>query len=319
MRLIRRLTALALIFVTPAFAAPADGDRIRLVDLTPAFAAAWEKTKDLPDAERVAAFEADFAPNLPGFYDPKRARPGRQERFQARILSGLKQFPDQRAGIEDVNRRFTTMFTPALRSFEARFGPMIGYPPVYLVNSLGEFDGGTRDLPEGVRLLFGADEIARIHANHDVRPFFHHELFHLYQNRLSPEECELMWCALWGEGLAVYVAEKLNPGATDEDLLLNGPTPIRPEVDAHMTEAVCAVRSRLDSRDKTDYDAMFSFQRLNPNLPPRFGYYLGYRVAERLGRTRSLDELARLPSDKVRALIDQTLREMATCPATPPA
>jgi hypothetical protein len=313
-----RLAALALVFATSAVAAPTEGGRIRLIDLTPAFASAWEKTKDLPDATRVAAFEADFAPTLPGFYDPKRAETGRAERFQANVLRGLKQFPDQRAGIEDVSRRFNAMFTPALASFEARFGPMTGYPPIYLVASLGEFDGGTRELPEGVRLLFGADVIARIHAKHDIRPFFHHELFHLYHHRFFPE-CEAVWCSFWAEGMAVYVSKELNPGATDEDLLLTLPAPIRPEVDAHMAQAVCAVRRRLDSRDDADKDALFSFTRLSPDLPPRFGYYLGYRVAERLGRTRSLDELARLPPDKVRPLINQTLSEMATCPAAPPA
>lgn len=320
MRLIRRLAALALIFATPAVAAPADGERLRFVDLTPAFATAWERTKDLPDGERVAAFEADIASSLPGFYDPKRADPGKEDRFQANVLRGLKQFPDRRAGIEDVSRRFSTMLGAALSSFQAQFGPMRGYPPIYLVNSLGEFDGGTRELPEGLRLLFGADVIAQLHAQHDLRPFFHHELFHLYQYRLVPEACEPVWCALWREGLAVYVAEKLNPGATDDDLLLNLPTPIRPEVDAHMPQAVCAVRARLDSRERDDYSALFlRNQGQNLNLPPRFGYYIGYRVAERLGRTRSLDELARLPPDKVRPLIDQTLREMATCPVAPPA
>jgi hypothetical protein len=310
MRLIA--AALALLLAAPAMAAPAP--RLHLVDLTPAFAAAWEKTKDLPDAERITAFETDFAPSLPGFYDPKRADPGKAERFQANVLRGLKQFPDQRAGVEDVSRRFAAMFAPALASFEARFGPMTGYPPVYLVDSLGEFDGGTRDLPEGVRLLFGADVIARIHARHDIRPFFHHELFHLYHHRFFPE-CETVWCSFWAEGLAVYVAKSLNPSATDEELLLTLPRPIRPEVDAHMTEAVCAVRARLDSKDDADKGALFSFQSLAPDLPPRFGYYLGYRVAERLGRTRSLDQLALLPPEEVRPLIDQTLGEMATCPA----
>ena len=311
--LIRLLTIACLLTAAPAAAAPATDQRIRLVDLTPDFAGAWEKTRDLPDAERVLAFEADFAKALPGFYDPMRGPPERAERFQATVLRGLKRFPDERAGIEDVSRRFGTMFAPALTSFEARFGPMSGYPPVYLVDSLGEFDGGTRELPEGVRLMFGADVIAKIHAKHDIRPFFHHELFHLYHHRFFPE-CETVWCGFWVEGLAVYVAAELNRGATDEDLLLTLPEPIRPAVDAHLSEAVCAVRARLDSRDDADKNALFNFKRMNPNLPPRFGYYLGYRVAQRLGANRSLDDLAHMAPAQVRPLIDQALGEMATCP-----
>ncbi len=313
MRFLRRLAALALTVVALPTAALAAGERIRLVDLTPAFAASWERTKDLPDAERAAAFEADFAPILPGFYDPKRAKYGNADQFQARVLRGLKAFPGQRAGIEDVSRRFGVMIAPALTSFETRFGPMTGYPPVYLVDSLGEFDGGTRDLKEGMRLLFGADLIAGIHANHDIRPFFHHELFHLYHHGYF-SDCEAVWCSVWQEGLAVYVAKTLNPNASDEELLLTLPEPIRPAVDAHLAAAVCAVQARMDSQSDDDQSALFSFKRLNPELPPRFGYYLGYRVAERLGQTHSLEELAHLPTAKVRPLIDQTLREMATCP-----
>lgn len=317
MRLIRHLIVLALTLAAAPGVVLAAGERIRLVDLTPAFAASWEKTKDLPDAERVTAFEADFAPSLPGFYDIRRAGSGGADRFQERMLRGLRQFPEQRAGIEDVSRRFGAMIAPALTSFEARFGPMTGYPPVYLVDSLGEFDGGTRELPEGVRLMFGADVIARIHAHHDIRPFFHHELFHLYQHRYFPG-CKALWCSFWEEGLAVYVADKLNPGATDDELLLTLPEPIRPAVDAHMAAAVCAVRARLDSQADDDQNALFSFRRLSPELPPRFGYYVGYRVAQRLGQRRSLEELAHLPPNKVRPLIDRALREMAPCPGEAP-
>jgi hypothetical protein len=63
MRLPLLAACCALLFVTQAAAAnPPAANHLQLIDLTPAFASAWARTTDLPDAERVAAFDADFAP-----------------------------------------------------------------------------------------------------------------------------------------------------------------------------------------------------------------------------------------------------------------
>jgi len=313
MRILVRLACAFALAAVPAAAAPKASSHLKLIDLTPAFAAAWERTASLPESERVDAFDAAFAQRLPGFYDPARFKsPKGAERYRARLLKSLAAFPADRAGIEDVSQRFSGMFQPALASFEARFGPMTGYPPVYLVHSLGEFDGGTRDLPQGSRLLFGADVIARIHAGHDIQPFFHHELFHIYHAR-SFHDCEPVWCSLWAEGLAVYVASQLNPHASDDELLLTVPEPIRPAVEANRAAAVCAAAQRLDSTDDKDLSALFSSGRLSPELPPRFGYYVGFLVAGELGKTRSLQQLAKLDREQARPLVEAALRSLADC------
>jgi hypothetical protein len=313
MRILAHLACALALAAAPAAATPKASSHLELVDLTPAFAAAWERTAAMPEAERVEAFDAAFATVLPGFYDPARFKsPEGAERYRARLLKSLAAFPAARAGIEDVSHRFSGMFQPAIASFEARFGPMTGYPPVYLVHSLGEFDGGTRDLPQGSRLLFGADVIARIHAGHDIQPFFHHELFHIYHARAF-HDCEAVWCSLWEEGLAVYVASQLNPHASDDELLLTVPEPIRPEVEADRAAAVCAVAQRLDSTDEKDLSALFSSGRLSAGLPPRFGYYVGFLVAGELGKTRSLEQLAKLDREQARPLVEAALHRLADC------
>ena len=304
---------------TAALSKGANLDRpssLRFVDLTGAFDRSWSATAQLPDDKRAAAFESDFAKVLPGFYDPKRvAELVPEEKYQARLLEWLKTYPEKRGGIQRVSREFSGLIGPAQRSFEKAFGPMRGYPPIYLVNSLGEFDGGTRDLPEGTRLMFGADVIDRLHKDMPIQPFFHHELFHLLHGRTF-KGCEKIWCNLWSEGLAVYVASRLNPGATDADLLLNRPVPLRSAVESHKQAAVCAVRARLDSTDPKDYAPLFlgSGEALSAELPVRFGYYVGYLVAKDLGRTRSLRQLAALRNEKVKTLVMASLDRMATCP-----
>lgn len=308
-RLIPVLAAM-LFFAAPAFArTPAP---LRLVDLTDDFEAVWEQTQALPDAERAGAFKAAFAERLPGFYSETRTKQT-AEAYGARLLKGLKAYPGQRAAIAGVARTFDGMFQPALKTFEAQFGPMRGYPPVYLVNSLGEFDGGTRDLPGGTVLLFGADMIARYHATGEIQPFFHHELFHLYHQRTFPE-CPQIWCSLWTEGLAVYVAKTLNPAATDDELLLTQPEPIRSQVEANRKAAVCAVVARLDDTSAEAGEALFSFRRMGPDLPPRFGYYVGYLAAADVGKTRTPVELAKMQPKEVRAEVERALRGLAACP-----
>lgn len=284
---------------------------LELVDFTDEFAAFQARSEGMEDEARVAAFKSYFANALPGFYSNERVSfPG----YDGLILQALQDYPEDRAGIEEVSRRFASLMGPAEQSFEAAFGPMTGYPPIYLVHSLSEFDGGTRNLAGDRRLLFGADMIARLHMGHDIAPFVHHELFHLYHSRAF-EGCDAVWCGLWREGLAVHVAAELNPGASDAELVLTMPVPLRAAVEQNRNLALCTVLAKLDSEESADLRALFSGGKPETALPPRYGYYVGYLVAAEAGKSRSLQKLASLPADEVRPLVEQTLRELATCPA----
>ncbi|HET7604501.1 MAG TPA: hypothetical protein VFK28_00340, partial [Sphingomicrobium sp.] len=223
--------AVALTAAAPAAKAQQDqGHGLEFVDLTDDFDRVWNETRDLPDGQRVAAFEAAFAKILPGFYTPDRVKGFMTpEKYRGFVLKGLKDYPARRTGIQRVASEFRGLVEPAQKQFESVFGPMRGYPPIYLVNSFREFDGGTRDLAEGQRLMFGADVIDEIYKTEPIRPFIEHELFHLMHGRTFPD-CEPLWCSLWEEGLATYVAATLNPGVSDAALGLTIPAPLRPAV-----------------------------------------------------------------------------------------
>lgn len=283
---------------------------LTLVDLTDEFDAFWESSQGEEGPARVAAMQTRLGPLLPGFYQPRGGVD--PERYVRHAAEALAAYPRQRDGVREVSRRFAGLFAPAQASFEARFGAFTRPQRIYLLHSLGEMDGGTRDLQGGVTLIFGADVIARLHLGHDIRPFFHHELFHLHHSTRFTG-CGALWCDLWREGLATYVAKRLNPGATDAELLFEVPEPIPAVVEANRAEAVCVVAARLDSRESDDARALFSFRRMNERLPPRFGYYVGYLVAAELGRTRSLRRLAELPPARVRPLVEEALRRLASC------
>ena len=285
---------------------------LELIDYTDDFARIHDRDASLADAERVKRFKAEFARLLPGFYSHERAG-APVEKYDAFLLNAIKRFPERRAGIARVSAQFRGLLAPAQTSFEAEFGPMTGFPPVLLIHSLGEFDGGTRSLTGGTRLMFGADMIDEIYKTTPIQPFFHHELFHLLHHRTF--DCELIWCSLWTEGLATYVAAQLNPGASDAALLLTWPEPLRPAVEARWSDAICYVRVRLTSQESKDFRALFSGGKLDEGtpLPSRFGDYVGYLVAQDLGQTRSLKQLASLSPEQARPLIEASLAKMDRC------
>jgi hypothetical protein len=295
----------------------AQGGDLQLVDTTDEFARIWDSTASLPDVQRAAVFKAEFAKVLPGFYDHRRFDGMTEAQYDERLLKGLKAYPEQRAGIARVSKEFSQLLAPAQASFEKAFGPMRGYPPIYLVDSFGEFDGGTRNLAGGEHLMFGADMIDKLYKTTPIQPFFHHELFHLYHGRTFGS-CDPLWCSLWTEGLAVYVASKLNPDANDASLLLTFPVPLRAAVENDRTAAICSVAAKLDSTDSADYPPLFQGRpQPGAKFPPRYGYYVGYIVAQDLGRNRSLEQLAALTPAQAEPLIKASLRSMADCPAPP--
>lgn len=303
------LSACALLLPACATVPEQPASNLELINLIDDFAAFQEKSAAMGDVARVDAFKAHFATILPGFYSNERGRfPG----YDALILKALTEYPDRRAAIEKTAGEFSSLLSPAEKSFEAQFGPMTGFRPIILVHSLGEFDGGTRSLPGGGHLMFGADMIAKLYADRSIQPFFHHELFHLYHSRTF-DDCNAVWCNLWNEGLATYVSHRMNPNATDNELLLESPVPLRPAIEANKREAICTVLARLDSTDDKDNSALFSSGKISESIPSRSGYYVGYLVASKAGKTRSLKELAQMPNEQVRPLVEASLRSLATC------
>lgn len=312
MRHLLSLVLATVAFPSVASAIPAN-EPLKIVNTLDDFERAWKATEALPDNQRIGAFRTQFEAILPGFYDPKRVADFvSSDRYSEMILKGLKDYPAKRAEIQKVGQLFEGMAIPARQQFEATFGPMTGYPPIYIVDSFGEFDGGTRDLSDGSHLMFGADVIATIYKGIPIKPFVQHELFHLLHAR-SFGDCAPIYCNLWSEGLATYVAATLNPGADDAAIGLTLPEPIRPMVDPRFGEAVCAVKARLDSEKPEDYAPLFYGSKRLPGFPPRMGYYIGYRVAQDIGRTRDLKRLAALKPAEVRPLIDASLDGMASC------
>jgi len=289
--------------------------RAAFTDITAEFSRFADQTAGMAPAARVALFHTEMDPLLPGFYSPRFG--STQAQYDARIAGALEGFPDLRARYEQVQRDFPAAFDAGIRHFRTVFPGFTSHVPIYLLHSVGEMDGGTRELRGRPHLIFGADVIARIHETRDLTPFLDHELFHV-ENGKYFVDCDQVWCLLWAEGLATYAAKVMNPGADDRQLLLTSPKPIRAEVDAHWPEALCFTRARLFSAESADMQALFVGGAGNGQFPDRFGYYVGLRVVEELGGRHSLPKLAKMRSEKARTVltegIERLVRKSGGCP-----
>lgn len=260
------------------------------------------ETVATPPAERVAAFREKFNALVPGFYAPRGAP---EEKYRERVQKALEAYPAQRDKILATARDFKAAYESGNARFLRFFPNYKPSMPIYLLHSLGEMDGGTREIDGRTVAVFGADVIARIHSSDTIGPLLDHELFHFYHADAFPE-CKPLWCSLWTEGLATYVAGQMNPGADDRTLMLTIPRPIRPEVEPRLTEAMCYTRAQLDSTDPKVYGAFFYGNGVS-QFPPRFGYLIGYLVTQKIGAGRSLESLAAMTPDQVKPLIEQAL------------
>lgn len=313
MRLIKACAALCLFLSAGAAAASPNSsspsaESLRLVDLTAEFDRVALETAGMDDKARVAAFEKAMTPLAQGFY----ARSRKPDRYDNRVLKNLQAYPAKRDKILAVSKQFQELFAPARASFERALGPVHSNQPVYLLHSLGEMDGGTRDLGGKDTLIFGADGIVNYHDGKDLTPFFHHELFHVAHEKPSGE-CKPAWCSLWEEGLATYVAASLNPKSGDAALMLDLPRPIRPAVDANRKGAICAVSPLLGSTDEADYEKLFFGNASLPGWPARMGYYIGYLAMTELGKTHTLKELADMKPPEAKAALEGALERLASC------
>lgn len=270
------------------------------------FVTFWDSTQGMTTAQRIVIFKREIAPKFPGFYGFARFD-GQMTEAQrdvtiARAIEGFgsvrEAYVGKLKGFDQNLARNVAVFTETFPDFRPA-------TPVWVLHSLGEFDGGTRDIDGKTSLFFGIDGMVAFHGK-DVRSeaaFFHHELFHVYHYPRFGK-CEPIWCALWREGLATYVAARLNPEASEAELLLTTPDNMAATTRAQLLPSLRALRPVLLLKDDKAESDLFGFGGPPLSaLPQRRGYYLGFLVAKELGRTHDLRALATMPAAQAQPLV----------------
>lgn len=278
------------------------------------FTAFWDDTQNLPLAERRALFKTQIGSKFADFYNAERyvtsdfSKEEAEIWFNEKIDDAIEEFPNIREQYTQKTDQFDAYLKDNTDSFIQNFPDLEIKHKIYIIHSLGEMDGGTRDFYGRDYLVFGVDGMVQYHDFPDYKtesPFFHHELFHVYHRDFFTG-CDNVWCYVWTEGLATYVAKQLNPDATESELLLNYPIGMAQDVRRNLRPNLIDLKSRIATSEEADYRALLSLGD-DGNLPARRGYYLGYLIANEMGKEHTLQDLARMPRDEVEPLFMKAL------------
>lgn len=167
--------------------------------------------------------------------------------------------------------------------------------PIYLMISLGHMDGAGRVVGATPALVLGVEMIDRIEAPAQIPVFFAHELFHRYNYQVAgfsddPGDRQMIWRTLWAEGLATYVSSALYPDHPLSDAMI-----FPPDLAEHAAPQIERLARALRDNDAPNpslYAQYFETGSTKNGIPPRAGYYVGYRVAALAAREHSLYKLA---------------------------
>lgn len=316
------LRAVLLAGILQAAAGAAHASACAVVDLETPVERLARDTASLSPADQVAAYRSRilaphaeaYAPQVLGEFTPAAL-----DKALAASLADARSNADRPQAAARVRR--------ALSQAERRFGRE--FPdfrcdfPIYLMDSLGRLDGAGRQVGGRPALVVGVDQVTQEQAILPLPVFLSHELFHRYHSQAAgfsddPGEHQAIWRALWAEGLATYVSWRMNPGVSVDAALIAPPNlaeKARPQIAAIARDLL----AHLGDVDRDTYRTYFTYgdpKVTARGLPWRSGYYAGFLVAQDLGRSRSLAQLAALKGPALEVEIRRALERLAQTPAT---
>lgn len=289
----------------------------RVVDATGPFWEFWRQAEGKPPEVQAELFKGIavkahpelFANHVIGI-DPS----VKDKTLDHRLVGYLASLPSRLEAMHKISLSLGRDLKQYDASFRATFPDMKWNGNVYFTVSIDAFDGALRKVDGKMALLFGIDKIAKIHgADADLGALFHHELFHVYQEDVNPRK-EVPEDAphgvldpLWSEGLAVYVSKVMHPQATWKQILLSDE--MIEQTTTKLPKLAGELRQHLDASTEEFYRDFFLGAGKRADVPIRCGYYMGFRIAERAAKGRTLSELARLAGPELRAIVDAVLAE----------
>lgn len=287
---INLLTILVFVVLSFTTLAKKQPDEYKIINLAEDFYSLYQSSKNVSSEKRVELFSQHFTSQFPLFYNDKD------------FVKSIENFRGIKEAYLLKNNLLSNNLSGSMESFVTVFADFKSETPIYILHSLGRFNGATRDLNGNSYLLFGVDMMAKYHKWKDDTPFFHHELFHVHHESFFQCNDEL-WCSLWTEGLATYVSHRLNSSASNDELMLNIPENMIENIRSRLLYSLTDLRTKFYSKESEVYSSFFNFRNDETNLPYRRGYYLGYLLAQKIGKNYSVEELAKMERNTVELLL----------------
>jgi hypothetical protein len=231
---------------------------------------------------------------------------------QARVANYLQEVRPLIPAMKKISTTIRDSFADYVHEFATTFPDYAPTTPVYFSISLFGYSGGLLISGINTGLYFGVDELARLYgSNGNLKIILQHELFHQYHYQIAPEigKDRAAWAFMWEEGLATYVSHRMNPGTKADQALV---TPDRLSVLArpHLPKLARRLLDHADSTNPNDFLDLFSASQAPSAFPARSGYYVGYLVAEKLGRSKSLIDLVHLRGPDLKVAVLNVLAEL---------
>lgn len=281
-------------------------------DYTNTFDHFWLTSKSLSKAKALEQFNETVYPAFPEFYRSlfyQWQTHGKSPEDQ--LAKEMDVYPSYRKNFLLIAQELPKYLKTSLTSFLELFPDFNGSLTVHIVQSFNEMDGGTRIFGDRVYLIFGAESIAKFHSSQSFErkiPFLHHELFHMYHRKFFHEKNTLL-DGLWCEGLAVLVAETLNPKADFAQLSLDNPKDLMKNCRKLQKRLADDLQHHLKNPTQEDYSIYFYANSKHEWIPRRAGYCLGYWLAKSAHRGRTLQELVRFQRDEIQTELNAVLPE----------
>ena len=305
-----------------------------VVSLMPDFYAYWDKAVHEPLETRLSLWDTLFERNHTEFYEQVVYRMSGQDpaRIKPRLLKGflgsLQDADVQR--MKDSEERVIELIPLAINDLKTILPEEKGSTTHYILPALNLTSGSARPYKGDMVVYYGLETLSKFKNPADIKAIIAHETFHVYHFRhLFPfyrekyGENVSMMSALQGEGLlflafmeglTVYAVEKLYPDVFRPGL-------IEENVPLYEKNFILYTKEFLKDIENFNYPVYqkyFIDSYENPEMPEKFGYWLGYSVIKSLINEFSIQEMMTwLPEDavkKMRQVIDSFLKIAAIFP-----
>lgn len=201
-----------------------------------------------------------------------------------------------------VNRKFKEYFGDGVKA------------RIQLHSVLSGTDANVRSFDNEVVISMNLRQVWN-YSKDEIEVVLAHELFHVLQGKFQENRPEALPIegGLFGEGLATFVSSLIFPGKPDWKYIsyFKKDDEQYKKMEKSRQDLVKEILADWDSKDEKKKDKFFSGDsEITKPFEPRSGYYLGYKVAQKMAEKISAKEVATMKFSDYRKAIREIIKEI---------
>jgi hypothetical protein len=290
--------------------------QIEIAYLTDDFLNYYALSKDSPAKQKIISFKTEVYDKAPLIYENifNDIKWIGQEPDDW-LLRKVDEFKSIEMGFKELSGKLNILFDSSLAEFQKAFPDFKPYFNVCILHSLGIRAGGPVEIEDKTVLMFGVDQMAKYFNFQNFKPFFQHELTHIYHSQhfipVNNEKYskDALYNFLWREGLAVYFSSVLNPCAREIEVFMVDSLPQKTN---RVIQLIAPeIVENLYSTEQKLIERYFWTSSKDPVVPKTAGYYLGYYLVKEIAKDYSLVELVGFKENDFIPKMEQILKNLS--------